>query len=110
MQTRELTDRIRFLDYVVSYSAKTGAEVTTWSELQHDTPCSVLVVSGKTAISSGDLWMTQTISVKCRYAKYIDERMRLKWNGVLYRIESCVATSNAYGEREIQIVAQRVDE
>lgn len=99
-----LDDRVVFLRAAVSRNDY-GEQVTEWAEAYR---CHARVVfkKGEKALSDGEVWLPHTIAVTIRWTPRVDERMRLRWDGKEYAIESLNGTCR---EGQLVMTASRVE-
>lgn len=67
----------------------------------------VVYQKGSQALTSGELWVTRSITVTMRNNKVINERCRLKWDEKIYKIESF---NRSKADGSVTIVASMIDE
>ncbi|MCS2294601.1 head-tail adaptor protein [Bacteroides thetaiotaomicron] len=68
---------------------------------------SVTYQKGAQALTSGEVWMTRSISVTMRNNSLINDRCRLEWDGKTYAIESF---NRSRLDGSISIVCNVIDE
>nr|DAJ47721.1 MAG TPA: Putative head tail adaptor [Caudoviricetes sp.] len=101
-----LNDRIRFMEAVVGKGSYGDRVITGWNPV-YSCWAKVTYNKGNRAISAGEVWLPNTISVLLRYNSKVNERHRVVWDGKTYRIDSLNASKK---DGSITIVATRVDE
>lgn len=101
----KLSERVIILE-PVTVQGQFGEQVTTWKPVK-PVWANVIFQRGVHALTSGESWLTGSISVTMRDNKLITDRCRLKWDGKLYMIESFNRSGH---DGSIAIVATRIDE
>lgn len=106
IESGTLKDRISFLSVIKGRSEFGSQDSSNWAETVKKW-AKVTYNKGARAINMGEMWLPNTISVLIRYDNRINERMRFRWNGSLYRIDSLnMSKSDGSGT----IVATKLDE
>lgn len=59
------------------------------------------------AITAGEVWLPNTVSILVRYTNKIHDRQRITWNDSTYRIESFNASKK---DGSATIIATKIDE
>lgn len=90
-----VVDRGKFGEQEVSYSK----EKTVWAN--------VVYQKGAQALTSGEVWMSRSISITMRNNTLINDRCRLEWDGRIYAIESF---NRSKVDGSISIVCNVIDE
>ena len=83
-----------------------GEQVTSW-ELVKTVWANVLYQKGVYALTAGEGWLTNSITVTMRNNGVANDRCRLSWDGKTYLIESF---NRSGSDGSITIVASKVDE
>ena len=105
IESGTLNDRIRFLS-PVTIRNKYGEQLTSW-ELSYSCWAKVTYNKGVRAITAGEVWLPNTVSVLVRYTNKRHDRQRIVWNDSTYRIESFNASKK---DGSATIIATKIDE
>lgn len=100
-----LRDRIVMLAPTTSNNDY-GEQAVTWADY-YACRARVTYSKGQRAIDGGEIWLPNTIAVLMRYRSGLNDRMRLRWNGDLYRID---AMKSLHDEGRIDIIATKTDD
>lgn len=100
----DLNERITVQIPAITRTAN-GEQVTTWAATKQYW-ANVRYVRGARAILSGDVMMTNAISIMMNWNDVVTERCRIVWDGKLYHIDSINRNKQHY---EINITASRLD-
>ena len=105
IESGTLNDRIRFLS-PVTIRNKYGEQLTSW-ELSYSCWAKVTYNKGVRAITAGEVWLPNTVSVLVRSSAASDVYKRQVWNDSTYRIESFNASKK---DGSATIIATKIDE
>ena len=105
IESGTLTERIQFMSADITRDDY-GGQVTSWNPT-YACWAKVTYNKGARAITMGEIWLPNTISVLIRYTDKVDERQRMIWNNKTYRIDSLNSSKR---DGSATIVATRVDE
>lgn len=105
LRSGSLTERVGILVPMVD-RGKFGEQEVTFSK-EKTIWANVVYQKGVQALTSGEVWMSGSISVTMRNNPLINDRCRLEWDGRVYAIESF---NRSKVDGSISIVCNVIDE
>ena len=105
LRSGSLTERVGILVPTVD-RGRFGEQEVTYSKVR-TVWANVVYQKGAQALTSGEVWMSRSVSVTMRNNALINDRCRLEWDGRVYAIESF---NRSKVDGSVSIVCNVIDE